>query len=317
MPRTLEYNAAIVERDNLGDTLAVFRVKPDPGSSTDDSAIPDFVAGQYAVLGANNEQEPEKGSVRRAYSIASPPEEKRWLEFYIRRVGNPTSNNPLTHLLWKMDAGSRLWLGPKITGKFTVEDTIGRDDPRLKIFVAAGTGLAPFVAILKQAVLSGMNSESGTLPFVILHGASHPHELGYREDLELTMNEVTRRYFPTVSRAQQHPGWSGDTGRVETFFNAEKIDALESRLGFDPGYFTPENCVIYVCGLQGTISQTLIALFRRGFVPDDRKIRDALQIAPEVEASIFFEQYDSLPVLDLSNRELIEEVRRSFQAPAG
>jgi ferredoxin--NADP+ reductase len=316
MARILEYNAAIVSRDDLGDTLAVFRIRPDGGASPEGSVVPDFVAGQYAVLGANNERETEKGSVRRAYSIASPPEEKRWLEFYIRLVTNPTSNNPLTHLLWDMHKGSRLWLGPKLTGKFTLADTIGEADPRLKIFVAAGTGLAPFVAILKQFENSNTIPGSDSLPFVILHGASHPHELGYKDDLELTMNHVAQRYFPTVSRAHQHADWLGDTGRVETFFNAEKIEALESRLGFSLGYISPENCVVYVCGLQGTIAQTLTALFRRGFIPDDRKMREALQIAPETAASIFFEQYDTIPVLDLSNREFLEELRKSLPRSA-
>jgi ferredoxin--NADP+ reductase len=316
MARTLEYNATIVSRDDLGDTLAVFRIRPDGGASPEGSLVPDFIAGQYAVLGANNETDPEKGSVRRAYSIASPPEEKRWLEFYIRLVNNPTSNNPLTPLLWDMQTGSRLWLGPKITGKFTLADTIGVEDPRLKMFVAAGTGLAPFVAILKQFIDSDEIPGIDSLPFVILHGASHPHELGYKEDLELTLNHVAQRYFPTVSRAQQHSDWIGDAGRVETFFNAEKIETLENRLGFSPGYITPENCVVYVCGLQGTISQTLVTLFRRGFIPDDRKMRDALQIESDTVPSIFFEQYDTVPVLDLSNREFLEELRNSFPRSA-
>ncbi len=312
MAEPIAYNATIVERENLGDRLAIFRVRPDSSGSLEKPVVPDFIAGQYAVLGANNVRQPEKGSVRRAYSIASPPEEKRWLEFYIRRVSKPASDNPLTHLLWEMDAGSRLWLGPKITGRFTLADTVGENDPRLKIFVAAGTGLAPFVAILKQNIARNKVIKEDPLPCVILHGASHPHELGYKEDLALVMNHVAHRYFPTISRPHQHPEWRGDIGRVETFFNAEKIESLEERLGINPGDITPENCVMYICGLQGTISQTLIALFKRGFIPDDRKLRIALDISPDIPASIFFEQYDATPVIDLSNRDFLEELKKSF-----
>lgn len=314
MAEPIAYNATIVERENLGVRLAIFRVRPDSSGSLDAPLVPDFIAGQYAVLGANNVREPEKGSVRRAYSIASPPEEKRWLEFYIRRVGKPASDNPLTHLLWEMDAGSQLWLGPKITGRFTLADTIGEDDPRLKIFVAAGTGLAPFVAILKQNIARSKIAKGDPPPCVILHGASHPHELGYKEDLELVMNHVARRYFPTVSRPNQHPEWRGDIGRVETFFNAERIEPLERRLGINPGDINPEKCVVFVCGLQGTISQTLMALFKRGFTPDERKLRTALEISPDIPASIFFEQYDATPVIDLSNRDFLEGLKRSFPA---
>lgn len=311
MAKSIDYNATIVEREDLSPALAIFRIRPDTNEPSAANLVPDFVAGQYAVLGANNVKEPEKGSVRRAYSIASPPDEKRWLEFYIRRVSQPATDNPLTHLLWEMQAGSRLYLGPKITGRFTLADTVGEDDLRLRILVAAGTGVAPFISRIKHKI-NRMETGAKAPPCIILHGASHPHELGYREDLELMMNHMERRYFPTVSRPQLYPDWRGDIGRVETFFDYNKIKSLERQLGMEPGDINPEKCVVYVCGLRGTISQTLIALFRRGFVPDDRKLRAALDIPPDVPPSIFFEQYDTGPVIDLSNRDLLEEIKRTF-----
>jgi len=143
MGKPLEYNATLLERLDLTDKLSILRVRPDPDWGAEaDGQIPDFEGGQYAVLGLNNAAAPEKGSVQRAYSIASPPEEKRWLEFYIRFVDQPASDNPLTHLLWELKAGERLYLGRKITGHFTLAKTVGTEDPRLKVFVAAGTGLA-------------------------------------------------------------------------------------------------------------------------------------------------------------------------------
>ncbi len=318
-PKKFTYNATLVEREDLTGTLAIFRVRPDGdtgGSESGESPMPEFVAGQYAVLGAYNEREPEKGFVRRAYSIASPPEERRWLEFYVRYVDQPTSDNPLTHLLWEMGAGARLWLGPKVTGRFTLAHTIGEDDPRQKIFVAAGTGLAPFVAIMKnvmgQKVVAKGNPNSR---FIMLHGASHPHDLGYKEDLEKILDSIQQRYFPTISRPHLHPDWQGDIGRVETFFDAEKLPTLEQRLGFEPGFITPEHCVVYICGLQGTISQTLVALFRRGFVPNDRRMRAALHLSEQLAPALFFEQYDTTPILDLSNASFIANLRATF--PAG
>jgi len=90
------------------------------------------------------------------------------------------------------------------------------------------------------------------------------------------------------------------------------VESLEERLGINPGDITPENCVVYICGLHGTISQTLIALFKRGFIPDERKLRIALDISPDIPASIFFERYDATPVIDLSNRDFLEELKKSF-----
>ncbi|MCH7574134.1 MAG: ferredoxin--NADP reductase [Candidatus Marinimicrobia bacterium] len=309
--KTLIYNATVVSREDLSPTLAIFRIAPDVEHESG-TAVPEFIAGQYAVLGLNNIAQPEKGYVRRAYSIASPPNEKRWLEFYVRYVNRPTSANPLTHLMWGLQQGDGIWVGPKVMGKFTLADTIGEGDPRFKLFVAAGTGLAPFISILKQLADPEHHVSGATKEVALLHGASHPHDMAYREDIEALFEGMKRRYFPTVSRPQEHPDWKGDTGRVETFFDDEKLETLEQRLGKGPGFLTPENSVIYICGLQGTIGQTLIRMFRRGFVPNDRKIRAALALPDHLAPSIFFEQYDTLPILELDNSDFVQSLKETF-----
>src|SRR5579871_1510441 len=96
---------------------------------------PWFVPGQYCVIGLNNAEKPELGSVRRSMSIASAPEDDGAIEFYIRFVQKPESENPLTHLLWKTKVGDRVYLRAVAAGVFTVPDTIGVDDPRLRVMV--------------------------------------------------------------------------------------------------------------------------------------------------------------------------------------
>lgn len=312
----LHYNATLVERVDLTDKLAIFRVAPDAPESGQ-AAVPDFEPGQYIVIGANNEAEPDKGSVRRAYSIASPPSEKRYLEFYIRYVDKPASDNPLTHLLWRMHAGDRMHVGPKIVGKFTLSHTLEPRDERWKIFVAAGTGLAPFVAIAKTFLnLAGEDAAHSLEKMIVLHGASHPQDLGYRDELESVFNSVTERYFSTISRPHLHPEWSGSSGRVETFFDAEELEALELRLGMARGEIRPETSVIYICGLQETIGQTIVRLLHRGFIPNDRHIREALSVHADKPPSLFFEQYDSSPILDLNNAHLVEKLKKLYNSAA-
>jgi ferredoxin--NADP+ reductase len=308
MAKPVEYNAILLDRIDLTEKLAIFRVKPDPTwGPAGDGQIPEFEGGQYAVLGLTNERDPDKGAVLRPYSISSPPEEKRFLEFYIRYVDKPASESPLTHLLWKLKPGDRLHLGRRITGHFTLAKTVGPDDPRLKVFVAAGTGLAPFVSI----VLSYLRRGASPGQFAILHGARLPEELGYREDLQRIFRELPSRYLPTVTDRSicsgENPCWAGDIGRVETFFDDEKLSLVEARLGLEEGELTPQRAVVYICGLYGTIHNTLVRLLARGFVPNDRAIRQGLGLHDE-PASLFFEKYDDVPILDVSNKAEMEKL---------
>ena len=95
-PKPLVYNATLAKRIDLTPALTLFHVKPDEPPAEK----PWFEPGQYCVLGMNNEDKPELGSVRRSMSIASAPEDDGPIEFYIRWVSKPESDNPLTHLLW-------------------------------------------------------------------------------------------------------------------------------------------------------------------------------------------------------------------------
>ena len=226
---------------------------------------PPFVPGQYVALGLNNTEVPEKGSVRRSMSILSAPEQREIYEFYIRWVKHPESDNPLTHLLWKMKDGDRIFMTRKPVGVFTVKDTVGETDPRWKIYVAAGTGLAPFVSILRSEHLRDPKADMSKT--VLLHGASYPADLTYKEELDGYARQHGLHYFRTCSRPKEVPDWSGDTGRVEDYFKPEKLEDLERRLGVSPGGLTPRSCGVLICGLQGTIGETIMRLAPRGFVP--------------------------------------------------
>ena len=306
MAKPLIYNATLTERVDLTSQLAVFKIETDepiPESS--------FIPGQYVTLGMNNEERPDLGSVRRPMSIASAPEERDAMEFYIRYVSHPDSDNPLTHLLWTTRVSDRLFLRDRAVGKFTVRDTVGDDDPRLRICVAAGTGLAPFISMVRSLHLSDPDADLGQ--YTILHGASYPADLGYREELE-TLRRSGLHYMTSVSRPGESPDWQGDTGRVEDYFLPERLASLEGRLGLGVRGLRPDRALIYICGLQGTIGKTITRLMSRGFVPDNRKLRRALEVPDDVPASLFFEQYDNTPVIDTNDPEVIEPLREQLRA---
>jgi ferredoxin--NADP+ reductase len=308
MAKALEYNATLAERIDITDALSLFRVKPDQMPTE----RPWFVPGQYCVLGLNNEAKPELGSVRRSMSIASAPEDEGPVEFYIRWVAKPESENPLTHLLWKIKAGDRMYMRPVAAGVFTVKDTVGVDDPRIRVMVAAGTGSAPFVSMVRSEVLR--NPDADLSKYVLLHGASYPADLGYRDELMRMVDRNRLHYYGTVSRPKEAAGWTGDTGRVEAFFEPGRLDDLEKRLGLPPGGFTPKNVVIFICGLTGTITGTIIPLIDRGFVPDFKRIREALGVPATVKDSVFYEQYDTEPVINIKDPAVVEPLKARMQA---
>jgi ferredoxin/flavodoxin---NADP+ reductase len=307
-PKPLVYNATLAKRIDLTPALTLFQVQPDEPPAKQ----PWFEPGQYCVLGMNNAEKPELGSVRRSMSIASAPEDGGPTEFYIRFVSKPESENPLTHLLWTLKDGDRLYMRPVAAGVFTVKDTIGVEDPRLRVTVAAGTGSAPFVSMVRSEIRR--NPKVDLSKWVILHGASYPSDLGHRDELHHLVEHNRLKYWGTVSRPKEAPDWKGDTGRVEEMFAGERLAELERRCGLPAGGFSPKTAAIFICGLQGTIANTIINLIDRGFVPDHKRMREALGVPAEVPASLFYEQYDTEPVIDLKTPSVIEPLRERMVA---
>ena len=308
MAKLLEYNATLTERVDITDALTLFRVTPDQPPAK----RPWFTAGQYCVLGLNNTEKPELGSVRRSMSIASAPEDDGAIEFYIRWVAKPESENPLTHLLWKLKTGDRVYMRAVAAGVFTVKDTIGIEDSRYRVMVAAGTGSAPFLSMVRSELRRNPNADLSK--WVLLHGASYPADLGYRDELMQMVERNRLKYWGTVSRPKEAPDWRGDTGRVESFFEGSRLTDLEKRMGLPEGGFTPKNCVIFICGLTGTITGTMIPLIDRAFIPDFKRIREALAVPADVKDSMFYEQYDTEPIINIKDPSVVEPLKERMQA---
>jgi ferredoxin--NADP+ reductase len=117
-----------------------------------------------------------------------------------------------------------------------------------------------------------------------------------------------------VSRPKEAPDWRGDTGRVEAFFDNSRLADREKRLGLHTAGITPKNAVIYICGLTGTITGTIVPLIDRGFVPDFKRIREALGVPVDTKDSVFYEQYDTEPVINVKDPAVVEPLKARMQA---
>lgn len=252
-------------RKDLTPDLAILRMQP-----ADGGPVPDFRAGQFVTLGI---QFPDEDRMTyRAYSISSPPEEKRYFELYIKWTTKPVMGK-LTSALFGMKEGDTLyWRKP--AGAFTIENkkADGTPDSRRLVLVASGTGLAPFISYVLHLKSIGSKRE-----IVLLHGAKYAQELGYRDILEKMAggDSLNFKYLPTVSRPDHElsRGWRGSTGRVETLL-VDKVDDrshLEKTVGEK---VTPENSFFHVCGYQGTIDSVVSILGPLGFVTNRSKRKD-------------------------------------------
>ena len=256
----------------LKEDLAIFKIKPENGP------IPDFKAGQFVTLGLPVKSEGGK-IVRRAYSIASSPEQKKYFELYIRWVKKPVPGRLTTELFERKENDEISWLKP--TGPFGIIDKKpnGSSDTRRIVMVGGGTGLAPFISATLHLKAAGDKRE-----IVVLHGASYVDELGYRELLiELEEESIDKgrdkwnfKYRASISRPDEwlNRSWGGHKGRVETFIKPDPASGkspLEELVGEK---ITPENTMFYVCGWQGTVDGGMQYLTPLGFVEERKKRQD-------------------------------------------
>ena len=183
--------------------------------------------------------------ITRAYSLASAPSSGNRFELCLNLV----PEGKLTPHLFSMRIGDAIAMRPPL-GTFTL-----RHPGRPAIFVATGTGIAPFRAILEEHLSE--TSPDTTLVF----GARHESGLLYRAEFEALSARFPQFHFwPTLSRPE--PGWAGRSGHVQ----AHLAEAVASRTDLD----------FYLCGLKQMVDDVRIILKGMGF---DRK-------------QIFYEKYD-------------------------
>ncbi|HSA98387.1 MAG TPA: FAD-binding oxidoreductase [Candidatus Nitrosotenuis sp.] len=267
----VENKATLTYVQLLKEDLAIFRMVPNDG------IVPEYKAGQFITLGMNV---PSEGKViRRAYSIASHPENKKYVELVIRWVRKPLPGRLTTQLFNAKEGDEVTWIKP--TGAaLLINDKLpnGEKDERRIVCLGGGTGIAPFVSYAQH-----MHDVGDKRELVVLHGASYVDELSYKQlftDLEIESLDRGRdkwnfKYRAAISRPQEwfNRSWSGQVGRVETFLRSKDGDPspLEQLIGEK---ITPENTMFYICGWQGTIDGCMDFLSAKGFVTERNKRPD-------------------------------------------
>ena len=254
-------NAVVALRTEISPWLIILRVVPDGWD------MPSFKPGQFGVVGlpgsaprcAISEPEdppyaPEK-MIRRAYSIASSSRIGEYMEFYIALV----TSGALTPRLFELNIGDPIWLSPKVTGLFTLEQVPAGKN---LILIATGTGLAPYMSMLSTQLTCGASER-----VAVLHGARHSWDLGYRSEL-MTLQHLCRNltYAPIISRPDNEPmPWPGETGYVQDLW---KRGVIDQAWGYNPA---PEDTHVFLCGSPDMIDDTIAMLNTKGFREHTKK----------------------------------------------
>ena len=183
--------------------------------------------------------------ITRPYSIASPPDGNRF-EICLNLV----DDGLFSPHLFAMKAGDTVEMSAPL-GFFVLRNP-GKD----ALFVATGTGVAPYRSILQAYLRQGDTRE-----LTLIFGVRYEAGLMYRDEFEMLEKEHPNFHFwPILSR----PGaeWKGRSGHVQPHM----LEAIGDRRDLD----------VYVCGLKLMVDDVRAILKDLGF---DRK-------------QIIFEKYD-------------------------
>ena len=191
-----------------------------------------FRSGEFVMIGLKDGDRP----LLRAYSIVSPSWEEH-LEFFSVKV----PEGPLTSRLQHLKVGDYLFLSKKPTGTLVIDAL----KPGQRLFmVGTGTGLAPFLSVLRDPETHDKFEE-----IIITHTVREEQELAYRDFLEneIHADEVFGEllqdrftYYPTVTRGEfKTPGRITDRIQVGDF--AKDLGLIGNR-------FNPETARVMVCG---------------------------------------------------------------------
>lgn len=222
------------------DSLFSFTTTRDPGFR--------FRNGHFTMIGL---EQPDGKPLLRAYSLTSANYEEQ-LEFFSIKV----PDGPLTSQLQNIKPGDEIVVNSKTTGTLVTDHLI----PGKHLYLlSTGTGLAPFMSIIKDPEVYEQYDK-----VILTHGVRYVEDLAYQDYItrELPNNEYFGElvqekllYYPTVTREPFR-----NTGRV--------TDLLESgKLSQDLGL--PEINVDHdrfmICGSPSMLKDACQILDQRGF----------------------------------------------------
>jgi ferredoxin--NADP+ reductase len=199
-----------------------------------------FEAGQFAKLALAVGGE----MVARPYSFVNAPRERPHEFYYVT-----LPEGPLTQRLCKLDTGDTLYLAPRPSGFLVLSEV----PASAKLWLlATGTGLGPFLSILKTDAPWQRFKQ-----VVLVHAVRHADELTHRDTIEGLLVRHGEQ-MRTVSFVSRERAAGSLHGRVPA---AIEDGSLEAAAGV---VLSAEDSHVMLCGNPEMVSDTVEVLTRRG-----------------------------------------------------
>lgn len=229
---------------------------------TFDVDLGEFTPGQFLNLG----RETPDGIIKRSYSVASAPGQST--EVFVVKVDGGQFTDPL----FGAEVGGTVQVQARAGGVFTLEYT--NPENRVLWLVATGTGLAPYISMLRHG---GIWQQWDKV--VILHGTRTVSQLAYAE--EIAVHQAARpgalHYHGFVTRDDHHPLVLASTTHLgapaNTLHRGRITQALaDGRLEAVVGEpLRPGDAHVMLCGNPALIEEMQGQLAARGMVHHRRK----------------------------------------------
>jgi ferredoxin--NADP+ reductase len=202
------------------------------------SVAPNFEAGQFFNLGLYLDGE----FVRRAYSAASAPGHP--LEFFIAEV----DDGEFSPALFALTEGQHVWVEDKPQGFFTLRYVPAADELWL---LATGTGLGPFIAMLRSRTLWERCQR-----VIVVHGVRDASQLAYQAELAQLSEQHPLTVVTCLSRARAAA--PALEGRIT---QALSNGSLERAAGVP---ISPSRSHVMLCGNPDMLAEVTTLLVDRG-----------------------------------------------------
>ncbi len=163
--------------------------------AVDGSAL-NFDAGMFAMIYGIDAS--GKECIGRAFSIASEPNAPELEFFVVKEHGGHVS-----HFMETKPGDRYNVVGPHGQFKFVP----GVD--KKVLFIAGGTGLAPFMSMIRHLKRLGTTADA-----VLLYSVKFPTEILLKEELFQLAKDLNIKLAVTVTRPQPGDGWQGETGHI-------------------------------------------------------------------------------------------------------